>query len=130
MKTHELTFGVVTLALVTTATSLGLSVGCSSAANPSPDASAVDSSTTDGSSSADRKNTGSDSRVDTSDAGEAGDAAKDVVSLDTGKCKSEASTCNTCYSDAQAAAYPYNACSPYTANCVPFTLTVPSHPEL
>jgi hypothetical protein len=25
---------------------------------------------------------------------------------------------------------PYNACSPYVGNCIPFTRTVPQHPQL
>jgi hypothetical protein len=55
----------------------------------------------------------------------------DAPSLDTGSCKSDAGTCNSCYSSAQAAADPYNACSQYTANCIKFDSTrVPSHPTL
>jgi hypothetical protein len=29
-----------------------------------------------------------------------------------------------------AAPDPYNLCSPYVTNCIPFTRTVPSHPQL
>jgi hypothetical protein len=52
------------------------------------------------------------------------------VSLDTGTCVPTSTTCNSCYTDAQAATNPYNACSPYTKNCVPFTTAVPTHPQL
>ncbi len=78
---------------------------------------------------------GSDSRAgkdagDATNEVDAADAAKDATPLDTGTCKSEASTCNSCYSDAQAAQDPYNACSSYTKNCVKFTTAVPAHPTL
>jgi hypothetical protein len=53
----------------------------------------------------------------------------DVV-LDTGGCTSDASTCNSCYTAAQAVADPLNACAPETVNCIPFTGTVPTHPTL
>jgi len=52
------------------------------------------------------------------------------VSLDTGHCTPDSSACNSCYTDAQSLANPYNVCSPYTKNCVKFTGTVPSHPTL
>jgi hypothetical protein len=58
------------------------------------------------------------------------DAGHETSLPDTGSCMSDSSSCNTCYTDAQAAADPLNACSTYTKNCVPVTLTVPSHPTL
>ena len=66
--------------------------------------------------------TGDDSSMgsDTSTSGDSG-GGMDVVQIDTGGCVSDASTCNTCYSASQAATDPYNACSPYTVNCVPFS---------
>lgn len=56
----------------------------------------------------------------TSSGGDSG-GGMDVVTIDTGGCMSDASTCNTCYTASQAAVDPYNACSPYTVNCVPFS---------
>ena len=58
------------------------------------------------------------------------DANVPDVDLDTGKCTPDSSACNSCYTDAQAAADPFNACSPYTSKCVPFTTTVPTVPPL
>jgi hypothetical protein len=127
MNTNRLTLGIATFALVTTTASLLLFVGCSNSSTtadggaPTNRDSGADSTTT-GDSGKDGGSNGSDSASDASE--------KDAVSLETPDCASEASTCNTCYSDAQAVADPYNACSPYTAGCVPFTLTVPTHPQL
>jgi hypothetical protein len=59
-----------------------------------------------------------------------GDTGHETSLPDTGSCESDSSSCNTCYTDAQAATDPYNACSPYAKNCVPVTLTVPSYPPL
>jgi len=61
-----------------------------------------------------------------------GDTGVDSPGIpDTGSCKSDSSTCNTCYTDAQAASDPLNACSAYTKNCVTFDPTrVPTHPTL
>jgi hypothetical protein len=79
---------------------------------------------------------GGDSTVPGTDSGgpsEAGEGSTpfDAPSLETGSCQSDASTCNTCYTPAQAAADPYNGCSPYTAACIPFDPTrVPTHPTL
>jgi hypothetical protein len=91
--------------------------------NPQP---TTDSGVTpDGTTSGDDSSTGGDSSQ-TADS-----SAVDSPSLDTGSCKSDASTCNTCYTAAQAAADPYNACSQYTANCVSFDpARVPTHPKI
>jgi hypothetical protein len=50
--------------------------------------------------------------------------------IDTGSCTSDASACNSCYTAQQAEQDPLNACAPETANCIPFTGTVPTHPQL
>jgi hypothetical protein len=128
MNTHKLTFAVPTLALLATMFSLFVFTGCSgddSAVDSGPTArdSGIDSSTTattdSGKEQKDGTTPGSDARTE-NDAGDAGDALEDVVSLDTGACVSESGSCNTCYDDAQAAANPYNACSPFTATCIKF----------
>jgi hypothetical protein len=126
MNTHRLTLGIATVALFATTASLLFFVGCSNSSTaadggvPTNRDSGADSTT--GDSGKDGGSNGSDSASDASE--------KDAVSLETPDCASEATTCNTCYSDAQATADPYNACSPYTAGCVPFTLTVPTHPQI
>lgn len=103
-----------------------LAVACSgddNSGNPQPttDSGAAPDGTTPG----DDSSTGSDSST-VADTG-----SIDALSLDTGSCKSDASTCNTCYTAGQAATDPYNACSQYTANCVSFDPTrVPSHPQI
>jgi hypothetical protein len=136
MTTHKLTLGIATLAIAATTTSILLSVGCSnsSSGEPAPTRdSGSDSTTGDSGNSGSDSGVGTDSHVSAdaaTDAPAATDGATDAVSLDTGSCTSEASTRNTCYTDAQAAANPYNACSPYTVNCVPFTTAVPMHPTL
>ena len=130
MNTHKLTFGVATLALVATTLSLFVSTGCSgddSTADSGPtnrDSGGSSDSTTGTTDSGKEKKDGtspnSDAPVETDAGGDASDAPEDVVSLDTGACVSESGSCNTCYDDAQAAANPYNAGSPFTANCIKF----------
>ena len=44
----------------------------------------------------------------------------DVGLPDVGACKSDATTCNSCYTPAQ---NPLNGCSPATVNCIPFDNT-------
>jgi hypothetical protein len=130
MNTHKLTVGVATLALVATSTSLLLFAGCSTSSNPAPSStidSSTDSPTPDTSTAGNDTGVAIDSpvAVDSGTDAVADTAVVDVVSLDTGSCVSAMSTCNTCYTDAQAAANPYNACSPFTTNCVPFTTPIP-----
>jgi hypothetical protein len=51
--------------------------------------------------------------------------------IDTGACKSDGGTCNSCYTAMQAMQDPYNACNAYTSKCIPFDPSrVPSHPQL
>jgi hypothetical protein len=108
------------------AATCGVAIACSgddNGSNPTPTIN--DSGTSDVTTSGDDSSTGTDSST-ASDTG-----TTDAPSLDTGSCKSDASTCNTCYTAAQAAADPYNACSQYTANCVSFDPTrVPTHPQI
>jgi hypothetical protein len=116
----------VTLVLAGPALALALSLtpflGCGGGGGGNPTPTVRDSGTD---STASHPDTGSGS-----DASGNNDAAHETSIPDTGSCVSESSACNTCYTDAQAATDPYNACSQYTKNCVPVTLTVPSHPPL
>jgi hypothetical protein len=136
MKPRNLALRITAIALVTALPYALSLVGCgnSNPTPPGPDA----SHPPDGS--------GHDSKADTSkqqdskatdtnvpdnvivDSGT--DANLPDVNLDSGSCKSDSSACNSCYTDAQAAADPFNACSAYTKNCVPFTTTVPTVPPL
>jgi hypothetical protein len=125
MKTYKLALRFASVALIATVAA-SLAVACSGDDNNSNPAPTVDSGNgSDGTMQGDDSSTGSDSTsTDTS-------TASDAPSLDTGSCKSDAGTCNSCYTAAQAAADPYNACSQYTANCVKFDpARVPSHPTL
>jgi hypothetical protein len=124
MKTSNLSLrltvaGMVALLGVATA------YGCSSSSgggNPGPSS---HEGGTDGTASS---SGGSSSGGSSSGVNEGG--GQDAVVIDTGSCTSDASTCNSCYSATQAAQDPLNACAPETANCIPFTGTVPSHPTL
>ena len=123
MKASKLTrfAGIAVAAAVAASVAVACS-GDDNGSNPQPttDSGAVVDGTTPGEDSS----TGSDSS--SSDTG-----SLDAPSLDTGSCKSDAGTCNSCFTAAQAAADPYNACSPYTANCIAFAATrVPKHPTL
>jgi hypothetical protein len=123
MNAKKLTLTVATLALVATATSLGLFAGCGSTSNSEPTPTIHDSGP------------GSDGTTPFPEAGskdggptESGPAETSIP--DTGACESGSTSCNTCYTDAQAAKDPLNACSTYTKDCVPVALTVPSHPTI
>jgi hypothetical protein len=125
MKTTKLT-RFVGIALAG-AVAAGVAVACSgddNSGNPTP--------TVDSGSGSDVTTTGNDSSTGTdSSSGSDTSTASDAPSLDTGACKSDAGTCNSCYTAAQAAADPFNACSPYTTNCIKFDATrVPTHPTL
>ncbi len=123
MRTTRL-YRVVAIGLAATLAS-ALAAACSGDDNGSNPQPTTDSGfTPDGTTAGDDSSAGNDSS-------QAESSTVDSPSLDTGSCKSDASTCNTCYTAAQAAADPYNACSQYTANCVPFDPTrVPSHPQI
>ncbi len=127
MTTQKLTLRIATLALVAATASVALFAGCSGDdSNTGP--SQVDSGS-DVSEKMDAKpgkDTGADSKMEK----DATPPQKDGASLETGTCKSDSSTCNSCYDDAQAAQDPYNSCSPFTKNCVKFTTAVPTHPTL
>jgi hypothetical protein len=122
MNAHKLTLSLTVLALVATAATVPF-VGCGGTANNNPTPTLRDSGTDSTTNHTDGGNAQSDSS--------GGDTGGGETSLpDTGSCKSTSSSCNSCYTDAQAATDPYNACSTYTKNCVPFTTTVPTHPTL
>ena len=135
MKTRKLALRLTALALVATVPYVLSLVGCgnSSPIPPGPDA----SHPPDGSGSDSKADTAKPPDGKTSDTNQPDvivDSGTDTnlpdVNLDTGKCTPDSSACNSCYTDAQAAADPFNACSAYTKNCVPFTTTVPTHPTL
>ena len=118
MNATKLTLAAIGIALVTTAATLSLFSGCSSSGNSEPAPTIRDSGP--------ESSTHSDSGHDAT-----GDTAPTETSIpDTGSCSSDSSACNTCYTDAQTAQDPLNACSAYTKNCVPVSLTVPSHPTI
>jgi hypothetical protein len=123
MNTRKITLGLVALLLATSSGSLVFFSGCSSSddnGNPMPTKrdSGTDTTQSD-------TGTGSESGSDAK-----GDTVSETSLPDVGSCKSDSSSCNTCYDDAEAKKDPLNACSPYTANCVPVSLTVPSHPAI
>jgi hypothetical protein len=116
---------LATLALVG-AVACASAYGCSGDnSNNNPGPSNHDGGGTDSTASSSGGSSGSSS-------GTVGDSSggADVPIIDTGTCTSDASTCNSCYTAAQAAQDPLNACAPETVNCIPFTKTVPTHPML
>jgi hypothetical protein len=121
MNSRKLLVRLATLAGVAafaSATAYGCSSGDNSNAGPSNH---------DGGNDATSSGSGSGSGGADSSGSSSG---TDAPVIDTGSCQSDASTCNSCYTAAQAAQDPLNACAPETANCIPFTKTVPSHPTL
>jgi hypothetical protein len=122
MKARKLALKLTALGLMVTTASALAFVGCGGVnANPTPPVkdSGTDSTTNHGDSGAPKE----------SGSGDTG--AVDTSLPDTGGCKSDSGACNSCYTDAQAAADPYNACSSFTKNCVSFDPTrVPTHPSL
>ena len=135
MKPRKLALRLTALALLATVPYALSLLGCGNS-NPTPgnpDAShAPDTSGTD--SKTDTMKQPDTKASDTNPPDGIVDSGTDTnlpeVNLDTGKCTPDSSACNSCYTDAQAAADPFNACSSYTKNCVPFTTAVPSHPTL
>jgi hypothetical protein len=126
MKTSKFASRIAVLALVAAAAS-GLVVACSGDDNSSPQP------TVDGGNTSDVTMTGDDSSMssETSITTDGNGSTDALGAIDTGSCKSDAGTCNSCYSSTQAGQDPYNACTPYTKNCVKFDSTrVPSHPTL
>jgi hypothetical protein len=123
MSAHNLTFRLGVLgAFVVCA--VATAYGCSSSGNSNPTPTTFDggNDATSSSSSGSGSSSGSSS--------DSGGGGNDAPSFDTGSCVSDASTCNSCYSATQASADPLNACASSTVNCIPFTLTVPTHPTL
>jgi hypothetical protein len=124
MKPRKLALKLTALGLVAITTSLLGFAGCGGVDNANPMPTVGDSgqdSTTNHGDSGGQKESGS------TDAG----GTTDTSLPDTGGCKSDSGACNSCYTDAQAAADPYNGCSSYTKNCVIFDPNrVPTHPSL
>jgi len=119
-------FRLAIIALVVTG-SAALAYGCSSndtGNNPGP--SSHDGGGTDSTASS---SSGGGSGSSSGTVGDSSGGA-DVPVIDTGTCTSDAAACNSCYTAAQAAQDPLNACAPETVNCIPFTKTVPTHPML
>jgi hypothetical protein len=133
MNTHKMTVSLIALALAASTITLASFSGCGSS-NNSPDAGNDSSFPDTGHGSGGTKGTGaggtsgSGGSKGTGSGGTKGSPTDGGI--DTGTCKSDSGFCNTCYTDAQAAADPYNACSAYTASCVQFTGTVPTVPPL
>jgi hypothetical protein len=122
---RKITLRLTALALVATTSYVMSSAGCGGTTNSNPMPTLHDS--------------GTDSTTGHPDAGHPRDGGgptdTGVVDSpgipDTGSCKSDSSACNSCYTDAQAASDPLNACSEYAKNCVSFDPTrVPTHPTL
>lgn len=122
MNAHKLTVRLTALALVATTASALAFFGCGGTndTNPMPT----------------QRDSGADSTTNHPDGGGQPDGGGETGGMDTslpdtGSCKSDSSSCNSCYTDAQATTDPLNACSEYAKNCVPFDKTrVPSHPAL
>jgi hypothetical protein len=112
---------IVSIAATAAASAYGCSSGDNNGAGPS---------THDGGSDGTTSSSGGSDSGSSSGGDATGSSSGDSAIIDTGSCKSDASTCNSCYTSSQAAADPLNACAKETANCVPFTKTVPSHPTL
>jgi hypothetical protein len=110
MKTKSFFVGLSSLALVfSTAATF---VACSSDDNANPSPTPLDASG--------GNDTGVDSgpRADTGGGDSSSDAPNDAP--DAAPCASDAATCNSCVTPQQD---PLHACSPATANCIPFDNT-------
>lgn len=68
-----------------------------------------------------QKDSGTPNQPDTSttppNGSDSGEPPIDAALPDAGDCKTDASTCNSCYTPQQD---PVNGCSPVTVNCIPF----------
>jgi hypothetical protein len=126
MNARKMTLRLTALALLAT-TSYGFSIAGCGGTNPSNPMPTQHEGGTDGTMSHPDGAGGH-----SPDGGGPADDGVDSPGIpDTGGCKSDSSTCNTCYTDAQAASDPLNACSAYTKNCVTFDpMRVPTHPTL
>jgi hypothetical protein len=124
MNARKLTLGLAVLAVSAATVTVASFVGCGGTANVGPDASTHDSASgMDG--------TTKDGGGPGKEGGGQDTGIPDTGLPDTGSCVSDSGSCNTCYTDAQAAADPLNGCSTYTKNCVSFAASrVPSHPTL
>lgn len=119
MKTPKILLHLAGGALVAMAAS-SLASACSSdnASNPSPTSEDGGNDVTSSSSSG---GSGGSSGSSSGGSGSSSGALTDgPPPIDTGSCQSDSSVCNSCYTDAQAAQDPYNACSIYAVNCTKF----------
>lgn len=125
MKTTKTSFRLAAITLFAATASI-VAIACSgddNNSNPAP--------TGDGGMGTDSTMSGDDSSMASDSTSTDSTAPTDSPSLDTGSCKSDGGTCNSCYTAAQAAADPYNACNAYTSKCIPFDPSrVPTHPTL
>lgn len=88
--------------------------------NGNPNPTNHDSGTGSSSSSGGDGGSGNDTGTD------GGGSSGGDSSMEAGNCMSDATTCNSCVTSMQD---PYNACSPYTTNCIAFDpKRVPQHP--
>jgi len=124
MNARKLTLVFASMALAGATVSVSLFAGCGSDNNGNPAPTNLDSGGPDSTNHTDT-GTGPDSSAPSPEGGSDVVTPETSTLPDTGGCVSDSSACNTCYNDAQAKVDPYNACSPYTAACVPVTLTVP-----
>jgi hypothetical protein len=109
MNTNKLVLALSSFAIVFA--SSATFVACSSDDNSNPGPTPLDASTD--------TSVGSDTGPGT-DGSTQSDSSTDGGTPDTGTCTSDAATCNSCVTQAQD---PLHACSPATANCVPFDNT-------
>ena len=130
MNTHKIGVALLGLTLALSTTLSLSSSGCSSTPNNQPDASHFPDGASGSGGTAGSGTKGRGGSSGSGGASGSGGTAGDSGLPDTGTCKSDSSSCNSCYTDAQAGADPYNACSPYTKNCLKFSGSVPSHPTL
>jgi hypothetical protein len=124
MKTPKILIHLAGGALVAMAAS-SLSSACSSnsAGNPAPTPEDGGNDVASSSSSGSGGSSGSSGGGGSSSGSSSGGLTDGPTPIDTGNCQSDSSVCNSCYSDAQAAQDPYNACSAYAVNCTKFDNT-------
>ncbi len=133
MKAHRFTFHLAAASML--AMAVGSFAGaCSSnsnGGNPAPSGDDGGDATSSSSSGAGSSSGTGSSSGSSSGAGSSSGSSSGGLP-DTGACMSDASTCNSCYTAQQAMQDPLNACSPYTANCTPFSnkTRVPGWPNV
>jgi len=119
MNSHNLSLSLV---LYLAAVGSAAVYGCSSGDNNNPGPSSHDGGNDSTGSS------GSSSSGSSSGSGSGSGSGSSSGSSSGSACTSDASTCNSCATPSQD---PYNACSQYTTNCIPFQKSrVPTHPSV